>query len=280
MSTDELMLRRLSTHQLDALVEAQNEIFADYIIPIRSTRDFFVEFMRSVGGSMTNIIVALRGEEIVGYVNPVLDGAEAWIGGLGVIPGVRGRGVGAMLMDAAEEFAESEGAEEVTLEVIEGNLVARRLYERLGYTPTATYLSAEGKATQFAGFGPPPKRATLEDVEAIHSRSYSDTCWQRRKRAALAESARTSEIYCTDEGFVMLRRVSSTGFVPFLGVDPRHRKRGVGTSLAKFAFNRLWELGAFKIAVYNVNDNDATRRMLDMFDFAVTLKQVEMRKGL
>ncbi|MCJ7488949.1 MAG: GNAT family N-acetyltransferase, partial [Thermoplasmata archaeon] len=97
---------------------------------------------------------------------------------------------------------------------------------------------------------------------------------------ALEESARTCEIYRNDEGFVLLRRVAGTGFIPFLGVDPEHRRKGVGTCLAKFAVNRLWELGTFKIAVYNIDDNDANRRMLDLFDFAVTLKQTEMRKRL
>lgn len=280
MNPDELVLKKLSADQLDKLIEAQNDIFSDYVIPIRSSRDFFVEFMRSVGGRMGDIIVAHHGDDIVGYVNPVLDGRQVWIGGLGVVPRMRRTGIATRLMEAAEEFAESEGAEEVTLEVIEANTAARRLYDGLGYEPQATYLSAEGKAVQFAGFGPEPERAQLDEVEGLHARSYKDTCWQRRKRSALVESARTCEIYRTEGGFVMLRRVSSTGFIPFLGVDPPLRRNGMGTWLAKFALNRLWELGAFKVAIYNVNDNDATRRMLDMFDFAVTLKQQEMRKRL
>jgi ribosomal protein S18 acetylase RimI-like enzyme len=280
MCADEFVLHRLSVDQLEPLITTQNEIFSDYVIPIRSSRDFFVEFMRSVGGKIGDIIVACHGDDIVGYVNPVLDGGQVWIGGLGVVPRMRRKGLGAKLMEAAEGFAKSEGAEEVLLEVIEGNLAAKRLYESLGYEPEATYLSAEGKAIQFAGFGPAPEEVELDEVEFLHSLSYDDTCWQRRKRAALVESARTCEIYRTDGGFVMLRRVSSTGFVPFLGVDPALRRRGIGTSLAKFALNRLWELGAFKVAIYNINDNDANRRMLDMFDFAVTLKQLEMRKGL
>ncbi len=280
MRPDELVLKRLSPQQLDALIDAQNEIFADYIIPIRSSRGFFAEFMRSVGGRPEDIIVALSGDDIVGYVNPVVDGTKAWIGGLGVVPRMRNRGIGAKLMEAAEAYAEEEGVDEVLLEVIEGNLAAEKLYERLGYTPRVTYLSAECNATQFAGFGQPPRRTDLEDVVTLHERTYAGTCWQRRKRFALEESARTCEIYRNDEGFVLLRRVAGTGFIPFLGVDPEHRRKGVGTYLAKFAVNRLWELGAFKIAVYNIDDNDANRRMLDMFDFAVTLKQREMRKKL
>jgi ribosomal protein S18 acetylase RimI-like enzyme len=280
MSADELVLRHLSPHQLDELIDAQNDIFADYIVPIRASREFFSEFMRSVGGRTEDIIVALSGEKVVGYVNPVVDGGEAWIGGLGVVPSMRNRGLGARLMGAAEDFAREEGVDGMILEVIEGNLVAERLYDRLGYSQRATFLSAEGRAAHFAGFGEMPEQADLKALASLHKRAYENTCWQRRKTFALAESARTCEAYRTDEGFVLLRRIAGTGFIPFLAVDPDYRRQGIGTSLAKFALNRLWQLGAFKVAVYNVNDNDANRRMLDMFDFAVTLKQREMVKRI
>jgi ribosomal protein S18 acetylase RimI-like enzyme len=79
---------------------------------------------------------------------------------------------------------------------------------------------------------------------------------------------------------VILRRIETSGFIPFLGVLPDQRRQGIGTSLAKFALNRLYELGAYKVALYNVNEDQQTLRMLDKFDFAVTLKQVEMVKRL
>jgi ribosomal protein S18 acetylase RimI-like enzyme len=74
--------------------------------------------------------------------------------------------------------------------------------------------------------------------------------------------------------------VDTTGFVPFLGVVPEKRRAGIGTALARFALNRLWEQGAFKVGLYNVNEDEQTLRMLNKFDFKVTLKQIEMRKSL
>lgn len=271
---------RLDPNEVDGLVEAQADIFADYIIPFRSSRKFFMDFLRSVGGRIDDIIVAKHQDAIIGYVNPVIDGNEAWIGGLGVVPSFRGQGIGRRLMEAAEEGARLRGVEEIILEVIEGNSAASRLYARLGYTEARKYLSAEGKAAGFAGFGNRPNRVRVEDIVEVHRASYSESCWQRRKAAALEESGRTCEIYSVDGGFVMLRRVETTGFIPFIGVLPQRRSLGIGTSLTKFALNRLWELGAFNIAIYNVNDDLATRRMLDKFDFAVTIKQVEMRKSV
>ena len=280
MNSPDIEIRTVGPKELDELVHAQNEIFSDYIIPMRSSREFFLEFLRSVGGRIEDVIVACSAGRIIGYANPVVDGDEAWIGGVGVVPDMRRSGIGAALMVEAERSASERGAREVILEVIEGNLGALRLYERLGYVPCATYLSAEGRPIQFEGIGEVPRRVPVERIEDLHAAAYADNCWQRRKKSALIEAGKGSEAYMTDSGFVVLRRVATTGFLTFLGVRPDMRGRGVGTTLAKFAMDRLWELGVYKVAVYNVKDDAATLRMLDKFDLAVTLKQIEMRKVL
>lgn len=280
MAPDDIHLRHVMEQELDALVQAQNEIFSDYVIPMRSSRSFFVDFLRSAGGRLGNVIVALDGRRIVGYVNPVLDGPEAWIGGLGVVPGHRGKGIGTRLMLAAEDFSRAEGAKTSTLEVVHGNEQAHRLYKTLGYQDTRTFVCAEGKPVQFVGYGDQPRRASMDDLREMHRKAYADTCWQRRKACAFESSARDSECYVVDSGFVLVRKVGTVGYIPYLGVLPDRRGEGTGTSLAKFAMNRLHGLGAFKVAVYNINEEPAVLRMLDKFDFAVTMKQMEMRKSL
>jgi ribosomal protein S18 acetylase RimI-like enzyme len=277
---DDTELRHVEKAELDDLVEAQNEIFSDYIVPMRSSRSFFMEFLESVGGRIENVMVATHRGRIVGYVNPVLDGPEVWIGGVGVIPGHRGRGLGKKLMLAAEEFSRSRGVGTSLLEVIEGNEAAMSLYRSLGYRETRRFLCAEGKPVRFVGYGEQPKRASVEEIAPMHLEAYRGTCWQRRKRQGLASSARASECYRVGDGFVLVRKVDAIGYVPYLGVVPRSRRQGTGTSLAKFALNRLYELGAFKVAVYNLNEEPAVLSMLDKFDFKVTMKQVEMMKSL
>jgi ribosomal protein S18 acetylase RimI-like enzyme len=278
--TEEIQVVRLAQERLDELIDAQNEIFSDYIIPMKSSKQFFIDFQNSVGGDMRNVIVALSDKHIIGYVNPVVDGREGWIGGVGVIPSARGKGVGKMLMTAAEDFCREKGVSEVFLEVIEGNLRAQRLYEKLGYSATRKYLTAEGRPARFEGFGTMPIKANMSEVLALHERSYKDTCWQRRKIESVVHSARGAECYKVDGGFVLVRTVETSGFIPFLGVVPEKRGTGIGTALAKFALSRLWDQGAFKVALYNVNEDLPTSRLLDKFDMKVTLKQNEMRKHL
>ena len=53
---------------------------------------------------------------------------------LAVIPACRGRGIGGLLLSAVETKARSLGCAKVTLEVLEGNDLARRLYTAMGFT--------------------------------------------------------------------------------------------------------------------------------------------------
>jgi ribosomal protein S18 acetylase RimI-like enzyme len=64
-----------------------------------------------------------------GVCNLGVRGETGWIGGLGVVPSRRRRGVGRALMHAVLEAAPAE----VTLEVIEQNDPAISLYESLGF---------------------------------------------------------------------------------------------------------------------------------------------------
>lgn len=276
----DVKIERLDPEQLDGLVAAQNEIFADYIIPTKSTTQFFIEFLKSVGGSLSNVQVALDGKRIVGYVNPIMDGREGWIGGVGVVPEYRSNGIGSRLMNSAEEECKKRGVETLFLEVIDGNDRAKKLYESLGFVSARKFITAEGKPARFEGFGQSPKVASFSDVLYLHERAYSEACWQRRKRAAIVQSAKGAELYKMEGGFVVIRTVESSGFIPFLGVIPEARGRGVGTGLAKFALTRLHDAGSFKVALFNLNEDQATLRLLDKFDFKVTMKQTEMMKSL
>jgi GNAT superfamily N-acetyltransferase len=77
--------------------------------------------------------VAIRDGARVGLANLGLRGAESWIGGVGVVPAERRRGLGRALMEGVHAEARSRGAERVWLEVIVENTQAVALYEQLGY---------------------------------------------------------------------------------------------------------------------------------------------------
>jgi len=68
---------------------------------------------------------------------------------LAVVPEWRGKGVGRLLLNAVERKARELGCCKLTLEVLENNRVARRLYEAVGFGQ-AEYGEGTGGALFFA----------------------------------------------------------------------------------------------------------------------------------
>jgi ribosomal protein S18 acetylase RimI-like enzyme len=59
---------------------------------------------------------------------------ECYLAELYVVPPLRGQGLGRALLEAAIALARERGADHMDLGTSEGDVAARRLYERLGFT--------------------------------------------------------------------------------------------------------------------------------------------------
>jgi ribosomal protein S18 acetylase RimI-like enzyme len=88
----------------------------------------------------SDVTVAVLDHSIVGYVkvrrsSPLASNAHVLtVGGLAVDPNVQRRGLGAALVEKAIDVATLREATVLKLHVLGTNLVARRLYERCGFT--------------------------------------------------------------------------------------------------------------------------------------------------
>lgn len=103
--------------------------YEGYFVPMHVDEATFAFMVDAWDVDLARSRVALDGDEPVGVVNLGVRGDRGWIGGLGVVPHARHRGVGRALMDAVLEA----GPPLVTLEVLEQNEPALRLYESLGF---------------------------------------------------------------------------------------------------------------------------------------------------
>jgi GNAT superfamily N-acetyltransferase len=59
--------------------------------------------------------------------------------GIVVHPSMRGRGIGTQLLQSVFDFAHTHGFKSLRLDVVDTNPGARRLYERMGFTPLKTH---------------------------------------------------------------------------------------------------------------------------------------------
>jgi GNAT superfamily N-acetyltransferase len=100
-------------------------------------------FLAYCDGQPAGIAVCFRGFSTFA-ARPLLN-----IHDLAVLPAYRGRGIGRRLLDAAVEKARALGCCKVTLEVLENNHDARRLYAAAGFAQAA-YEAAAGGALFYA----------------------------------------------------------------------------------------------------------------------------------
>jgi len=114
--------------------------------------------------------------------------ARAWIGGFGVIPHARGRGVGRRCAEAAMGAARTVGATSLELEVLGGNAAARRLYERVGFVAVDELDVWERTAA-----GEPRTLELVERSERDVRRIGPAPTWQREART-VARSGPSAEI--------------------------------------------------------------------------------------
>jgi len=109
-----------------------------------------------------SFVVACKDGLVVGYVI-AMQGTDAWIQSIAVLPEFRQKGIGETLMRSAIVRL-AEKSERVSLLVDAGNAVAIRLYQKLSFVETGTvkrrYYPNGGDAVEMAReLGP----ATLEE---------------------------------------------------------------------------------------------------------------------
>lgn len=81
-------------------------------------------------------VVAVDGEDVVGYAGLCDYPDEAWVQTMAVAPSHQGRGTGALLLADLLDEAARRRQRVVSLEVRAGNDRAQRLYERHGFVRT------------------------------------------------------------------------------------------------------------------------------------------------
>lgn len=176
-----------------------------------------------------------------GVVNLGVRGERGWIGGLGVVPEKRRQGLGRRLMDAVLENAPPV----VTLEVIEQNEQAIRLYEGLGFERT--------RVLEVWSVEAPEADAVLADPQPL---GQDGLPWQREDASLPAEYERWEV-----DGGAMLRRGPSV-----LQLEARD----VGAAKA------LLSRGS-KLSYVNVPEGDPATAAMRELGGELTLRQFEMR---
>lgn len=134
--------------------------FSDYIVPLQPDAETFKAALTSRGFDPEASFVAVEEDDIVGFWNVATRNTERYLIGSGTRIGHRGRGLASSLGQAAIQKARNSGTKSFWLEVIEGNIGAERLYQKLGFAVTRKldchrldHPSPDRSSCEFSDFG-------------------------------------------------------------------------------------------------------------------------------
>lgn len=119
--------------------------------------------------------------------------AHGWLYDFGITPAYRGKGLGTRLLTTTTREAAKAGIRDIELDVWEKREDAIRLYRRVGFHHTRTYLNFEatGDRLRLSDLDTPPRlrlaRSRVEDVIGWYAEAHDqpEPCWDRRLTSLL-----------------------------------------------------------------------------------------------
>lgn len=211
-------------------------------------------------------------------------GAHGWVGGMGVVPEWRGRGLGRRIMERLIAAAREAGIADLDLEVLEQNAHAARIYEALGFrdlrkldvwvrdpAPLAAGAPAAGE------HGGAPTVLAVADCLELHPRYHATRRpWQRDLDSLRHWSPRLSAAGVRDArgvaGWVIYRLNANRLNLADLAVRPRESVLPVTRALAALIERHP---GATTMLV-NLPEGDPLAASIQAVGATVRLRQREM----
>ena len=131
--TETLRITPTAELDFDALAALFNEAYRDYEVPMHVDAGAIAFMHDALDLAPERSCLAWEDGKPIGVGFLGLRGTRAWIGGMGVTPAARRRGIGERIMKQLIAQAREAGVQTLLLEVLEENARARQLYEKLGF---------------------------------------------------------------------------------------------------------------------------------------------------
>src|ERR1044072_7837546 len=161
---------------LEAFAAAFTSAFEGYPHAVRHDGASLARRARVEQYDLANSLVVLEGEEAVGMGVLAVRGTRGWVGGVG-------QGWASALLRRARAV----GLRSLSLEVLQVNTPARRLYERAGMRVTRELLVLERSAPGMTSDAPAPLEATAAELLQHFWRLRAEPpAWQRELASLLA----------------------------------------------------------------------------------------------
>jgi ribosomal protein S18 acetylase RimI-like enzyme len=135
-------IKNLASTTIESIVGCLSKSFSDYFVPMSSDIEYWRARFQVARIDLSLSFGCFDKGELAGFILIGIDQHEGYLtaynGGTGVVPEYRGKHIVDKLYEHALPLFKNAGIERCTLEVIDKNLRAITVYERIGFTKTKT----------------------------------------------------------------------------------------------------------------------------------------------
>ena len=240
MHTLQITVQSLACIDIQTLRSCFNASFKQYYKPVQLNRDQFAEKLIVEAIDLKLSFGLFDQDELVGFILNGIDIAAdkkvAYNAASGILPEYRGYRLSYLLFEHSIRQLKEAGVTKITLEVIEQNLPARRVYEKLGFSVVRTLNSYIGKPVlnellpiEVETLSSPDWELIRKNCEWKPSWQFSTNCIKR------AQSNYTLQVACSSNHQPVAYCISNfnTGNVAHFGCSDIDSKEKYLTALFK-----------------------------------------------
>ncbi|PWW12789.1 GNAT family N-acetyltransferase [Mangrovibacter plantisponsor] len=213
------------------LSEIMNACFERYVIPIKTTPEYFISRFISEGISFNDSCVWKDGENIVAITIICLRSNKARLAAFALAPEYRGKGLAKKLLNYSFQKLKEKNIQEIHLEVIQENHVGVELYNSLGFNITRDLVGFKSQSNN--------KKSEVEFISGSYDELVKDICRQSPLEVQwLISPLSFHTIPCkilnyVNKGWAVLDTLSGTEQLRYIFITPEYRRQGFATNFLR-----------------------------------------------
>jgi GNAT superfamily N-acetyltransferase len=273
--------KTLEELQSDVLLQAFNEAFADYQVPIRMTSAQLETKLKVEDYNAGYSVGAFVDGHLVGFifhgVRTVEDGLQLYNGGTGVLPAFRGKGLTKAMYDYLLPKLKQLSIKKISLEVLAQNIPAIKSYEAEGFQVKRKVACYSGRVAINNQSNSVLLRP-LASIDDIHLQDFWSILptWQNEVQS-IKNLGSGAGIFGAFEAERLLGYIAyniSNCRIMQIAVEPASRRQGIGKALVAAVVAQC----GVNLSVINVDDTcNAVLTFFEEIGLRNTVKQLDMQ---
>jgi GNAT superfamily N-acetyltransferase len=286
-------IKRMSTCSFETAHEAWNAGFKGYFVDLTLPLDKFVQRLAYENISLEHSFIAFDQNRPVGFLLNAFrisrDKKIAWNGGTGVVPDMRGKGVGKALVAATIDVYKSESVDIAFLEAIQGNDSAIALYKNNGYEvfDELTNLQTDNEVTFETGDNSYIVEEVHPAMVAVLDFYYERSAWQTQWQSLAStcgEATLVRDMDGSQVAYALFRKkVDDHGKLLSVALCQCElaAERDDGDAIISIILMKLFPPGEYRRTTYNFRKSNrlVIAKLLEA-GFTTYIEQVHMMKKI